>query len=619
MSGQNPSVSGASAPKEPCDPILQDAVAGLIRLSLEDRDHLNSYTIETCEEKLQELVSYVNDPTGKPQRTIPEVLGQIALLYQRKAELQAKESQERLAQLQHDYSRLQQEAQAREDEPSYAHSRASGRESASQGSASDQGARVPASSGEASEGESEPPPETTAARQTELELQAALKREAELLSKLESVQSGVQPTSRYRGPEADPPVRYGVRNQPQVGGSGQSGPPPSRFWGLSAPPPEGRPSHITLRSDNAHTPPQREYSHLQAHYGVDNYGLPSSGGAYPRRHPRAYHHEDITSDDSDGPCPPREQGLRTRQLESLAKDIERFDPSNKESSIDDYLREVERCLLDLPNPSSREKLKLIWKTTPRSVHIFMETLPPATRDRYSALCQALREEYSPYNDPASATLGAFNIIHKRSEPPREYFRRLRVAYFQGRNAPGLEEEHQFKCLFVNNLHESVRFEVALFCRSGNYPMQEIRKHAQTVWELRNRPGRRAEVDARVLGIQASETADLALEGKELPRVKTSAQSASHSQHPARKQSGRQGQGGEKFKPRNFPRQKRETEKGSKQGGKFNQKQQSHQRGDALKSDMRDWIQTCVAEAVGKLDLSRQHTPSKGQDPKPPPV
>lgn len=73
MSSEDPRVSGAEAPQVPCDPALQDAVAGL-RLSLEDRDNLNSYSIETCEEKLQELVSYVNDPAGKPQCTIPEVL-----------------------------------------------------------------------------------------------------------------------------------------------------------------------------------------------------------------------------------------------------------------------------------------------------------------------------------------------------------------------------------------------------------------------------------------------------------------------------------------------------------------------------------------------------------------
>lgn len=85
----------------------------------------------------------------------------------------------------------------------------------------------------------------------------------------------------------------------------------------------------------------------------------------------------------------------------------------------------------------------------------METLPPRTQDHYSAPCQALQEEYSLYIDQASSTLGTFAIMQKKHEPPRDYYRRRRAAYFQGRNAPGLEEEKAFKSLFLLNLHESV--------------------------------------------------------------------------------------------------------------------------------------------------------------------
>ncbi|KAM3619846.1 uncharacterized protein V6R79_014563 [Siganus canaliculatus] len=164
------------------------------------------------------------------------------------------------------------------------------------------------------------------------------------------------------------------------------------------------------------------------------------------------------SKDSDEAFLLQDEGLRTRQLESLARDIERFDPSSKETNVYDYLREVDRCLLDIPHPSCREKLKLVWQTTTRSVHAFIETLPPAIRDRYSALCRALREEYSTYSNLASAIQGALGIQQKRSESPKEYFRRLRAAYFQGHNAPGLEEEPAFKALFLNNLHSDIQWD-----------------------------------------------------------------------------------------------------------------------------------------------------------------
>ncbi|KAL7403949.1 hypothetical protein ABVT39_007645 [Epinephelus coioides] len=142
----------------------------------------------------------------------------------------------------------------------------------------------------------------------------------------------------------------------------------------------------------------------------------------------------------------------------------------------------------------------------------MESLPPGTRDCYSALCQALRDEYSLFTDPASA---AFAITQRKQESLKEYYRRLRVAYFQGRNAPGLEEEHGFKSLFLHNLHETVRYDVAVYCRTRNLPMQEIRRYAQMVWEIRVRLAKKPESDTRVLGIQAAEDADLALEGNKM--------------------------------------------------------------------------------------------------------
>ena len=99
------------------------------------------------------------------------------------------------------------------------------------------------------------------------------------------------------------------------------------------------------------------------------------------------------SDDSDSSAHPQREGICTRQLESLAKDVEGFDPHSQEPQVDNNLQEVEHCLLDLANPSSREKLKLVWKTTARNVIAFMETLPPGIRD--SPRRQALQS--APHN------------------------------------------------------------------------------------------------------------------------------------------------------------------------------------------------------------------------------
>lgn len=281
--------------------------------------------------------------------------------------------------------------------------------------------------------------------------------------------------------------------------------------------------------------------------------------------------------------------------------------------MDDYLREVNRCLRDLPHASQPEKLKLIWKTTTRSVHAFMGTLPPETRDCYPDLCEALREEYSLYPDPAAATRSALAIVQKHNESPRDYYRRLRTAYSQGQNAPGLENDPMFKSLFLSNLHESVRYEVTMHCRANTLTMQEIRKYAQVAWETRRLYDRRCDGDARVLGIEAFETGDLALEGKELPRASVNATAVPQRQLPRSQGGQKQGQGlfhghfpGQgpgyfhghnqgyfpgpnqgRFRSRNQnqARQKqnasqpRRFEQSPKQGGKFNRKAADSPRGN----------------------------------------
>lgn len=131
----------------------------------------------------------------------------------------------------------------------------------------------------------------------------------------------------------------------------------------------------------------------------------------------------------------------------------------------------------------------------------MESHHPNTLDWHTNLCQALRDEYSLYCDPTTATLCTFTITQRRSVPPREYYRHLRVAYFQGCTDLGQEEDHAFKSLFVDNLNNAVRFDVALFFRTAKPTMKDLRRHAQMVWEQRqHQTGQKSEGDARVLEI-----------------------------------------------------------------------------------------------------------------------
>ena len=64
-------------------------------------------------------------------------------------------------------------------------------------------------------------------------------------------------------------------------------------------------------------------------------------------------------------------------------------------------------------------------------------------------------------------------MQRKHESPKEYNRRLRAAYFQGYNAPGLEEKPAFKLLFLHNLPETVRYGAIVHYRLRNLNMQEI--------------------------------------------------------------------------------------------------------------------------------------------------
>ena len=183
------------------------------------------------------------------------------------------------------------------------------------------------------------------------------------------------------------------------------------------------------------------------------------------------------------PSPGRtSQCPRLEELEFIAKDMEHFDPDNCDQNIEDYFRELDNNLIDLPHATQREKAKLLWKTSSKAVHKFIQSQPPSVRDDYKELRQVLIEEFSSPADEITSMVAALQIKHSRCEHPRDYYKRLRHAYFQGKNAPGLEENSTFKSLFLRNLHPCVRTHVVLRTHQGNPSMHEIRKMTQVAWE-----------------------------------------------------------------------------------------------------------------------------------------
>ncbi|KAJ8334252.1 hypothetical protein SKAU_G00398910 [Synaphobranchus kaupii] len=220
-------------------------------------------------------------------------------------------------------------------------------------------------------------------------------------------------------------------------------------------------------------------------------------------------------------------GPRFKHLDSIAKDIEQFDPEKQGHNVEDYLRELERCLSDLPNATRQERVTLIWKTSSRSVRAFIHSQPLIVWESFSQLSRALIEEFSPFANETSATISALQIRHRRSEAPKEFYNRLKHAFFQGRNGPGLTEDRAFKSLFLHNLHSCIRTHVTLMTQIDNPPMHEIRRIAQVAWETVAHTGDRRDEDPKVLATQSSSNVPLEPEDSVVSILKHTAHSSRH--------------------------------------------------------------------------------------------
>lgn len=74
MSSRDPYVTRVRASKETRDPDPQAAAAGLINLSTRDKE---SYTVSTCDQQIQELVTFISRLTVE-QHTIPSVVWSVS-------------------------------------------------------------------------------------------------------------------------------------------------------------------------------------------------------------------------------------------------------------------------------------------------------------------------------------------------------------------------------------------------------------------------------------------------------------------------------------------------------------------------------------------------------------
>ncbi len=107
-----------------------------------------------------------------------------------------------------------------------------------------------------------------------------------------------------------------------------------------------------------------------------------------------------------------------------------------------------------PNVTDKDKLYLLRTTSSPEIRSFLDRQPANTKTDYQLLQEALIKELA---DPESeqGLVDALETRQGRHKPPQAYYSRLRWACFGTCNEPDMEDELNFKTLFLRNLHPGI--------------------------------------------------------------------------------------------------------------------------------------------------------------------
>ncbi len=123
-------------------------------------------------------------------------------------------------------------------------------------------------------------------------------------------------------------------------------------------------------------------------------------------------------------------------------------------NVQAYLQDIDFHLEMRPNVTDKDKLYLLRTTSSPEVRSFLDRQPVNTKTDYQRLQKALIKKFS---DPESdqGLVAALETRQGRHETPQAYYSRLRQAYFGTHNESDMEEELNFKTLFLRKLHPGI--------------------------------------------------------------------------------------------------------------------------------------------------------------------
>ncbi len=204
-------------------------------------------------------------------------------------------------------------------------------------------------------------------------------------------------------------------------------------------------------------------------------------------------------------------GLDLKDLDKLARNIGKFNPSVPNSqNVQAYLQDIDFHLEMRPNVTDKDKLYLLRTTSSPEVRSFLDRQPVNTKTDYQRLRKALIKEFA---DPESdqGLVAALETRQGRHETPQAYYSRLRQAYFGTRNDSDMEDELNFKTLFLRNLHPGISPHLGVLACPRTMNTQQLRDLVQKAYYKQKMASEKCVKTPAVLDFNTQHH-ELALEG-----------------------------------------------------------------------------------------------------------
>lgn len=175
------------------------------------------------------------------------------------------------------------------------------------------------------------------------------------------------------------------------------------------------------------------------------------------------------------------RGLDLKNLDKLTRNTGKFTPNVPGSQeIKGYLQDVDFHLEMRPSATDKDRLYLIRATSSSEVRSFLDQQPAHTKTDYNLLREALIKEFA---DPESEQelVAALETKQGRQESFQLFYSRLRQAYFGTHNEQNMEEDVNFKTLFLRNLHPGVSHHLGVLACPRTMSAQQLRDLAHKAY------------------------------------------------------------------------------------------------------------------------------------------